>query len=709
MKSVRFIYVSFDKKDYQIISEKSDKIKVKEYLKSENNYFNEDLFFEINFFLLKKKYEVLLRKINIKKELVGLFLFLIAYLYYYSSLESCFKGEEICSSLFNWQLIKVYQELKSCFLTAFILELIFYKLISKFHFIHFLLAFLMFYKYRHGTDFEDHGYFNFIFFFIILSLIIIIIIPFNSLFYIIRKKKSLVYSFIYIWALITIIYYFYFYIYIKRINCDDWGKGLNKTFIINNKSIYGCQIQFPKKCSYKLFHFFQDFTKIIGKNCTKMIKRKARKILVDKAISPFLKNETLLFGYPLSNRDPDCIKEKSRNTLKNNFFNNLVDMNNKQILNKFFNNRIPEVLVNFTGSVQGKMEIDVHFDQNLSKSRKLLEKNSEPLSNNVLVIYIDSVSRKNSIRELKKTLEFFETFMPYKGQLNIKYPKEKYHSFQFFKYHAFKGYTAINYPLLFYGQHRKVKKKKLINLYFRNNGYITSLAHDLCSRDNSIRSNHQFILDEVFDHEFILCDPNQEDYNLNSIRCLYGKNYIEHLLTYAEQFWRKYEQNRKFSLIVSNDGHEGTLQVLKYVDNFISSFLWNLFNDNLLRNTTIFLVSDHGTGMPSLYYIYEFYKIEHNLPMLYIFVNDKKNSSYEQQYKYMHENQQNFITAFDFYNTLCHIIFGDKYNYIKNKTAKREYCKSPYGESLFNKINNNKDRHPKKYRKISRMDLNACK
>ena len=301
--------------------------------------------------------------------------------------------------------------------------------------------------------------------------------------------------------------------------------------------------------------------------------------------------------------------------------------------------------------------------------------------------------------------------MPYKGQFNRKYPKEKYHSFQFFKYHTFKGYTGINCPLLFYGQTRNVKKKNLINLYFRKNGYITSLAHDFCSRDNSIRSNHQFILDEVFDHEFILCDPNKEDVNLNSIRCLclYGKKDIEHLLIYSEQFWRKYSKNRKFSLIVSNYGHEGTLQVLKYADKFISSFLWNLFNDNLLRSTTIFLVSDHGTGMPSLYYINDFYKIETSLPMLYIFVNDKKNLSYEQQYKYMYENQQNFITAFDFYNTLCNIIYGDKYSYIKNKTKKHEYCKSPYGESLFNKINNNKDRHPKKYNKISQMALDACK
>ena len=418
MKNVKFVDISFTRKDNKIISEKSDKIKVKEYIKNESNEYDEELSFKIKYLLLKGEYDILLRKIYITKELIGLFLFLIAYFYYYSSLESCFKGEEICSSLFNWQLVKIYEEIKSCFLTVFALELIFYKLISKLNLIHFLIVFVMFYKYRNGTDFEDHGYYNFIFFFLIIALIIIIIIPFNVLFYIIRTKKNLTFLFIYIFSLISIIYNFYFFIYIKKFNCDDWGKGLNETFIINNKSTYGCQIEFPKKCSYKLFHFFQDYTKITKKNCTKLIKKNSREILMEKTNSPFLTNKTLRFGYPLSNKDPECIKEINRTTLKNNFLNNLVDMDNKRILDKFFNNKIPEVLVDFTSSAQGKMEIDVHYDRNLSENRKLLEKNSEPLSNNVLVIYIDSVSRKNSIRELKKTLEFFETFMPYKGRFN---------------------------------------------------------------------------------------------------------------------------------------------------------------------------------------------------------------------------------------------------------------------------------------------------
>ena len=583
------------------------------------------------------------------------------------------------------------------------LELIFYKFINKLHLLHFILVFFVFYIYSHGNNFEDHGFYNFIYFFIIITLIIIIIIPLNFLISIIEKGKSMRYLFITILSLIIVIYSGYLFIYVKRSNCDDWGNGLNETSIINNNSLHGCQIQFPKKCSYKLFYVFQDFTKIMKKNCSRQKKKNLKENLIKNSHSPFITKATNRFGYPLSNKDPAYI-----NAFKNNFLSNLVDMDNKQILDKYFKNKIPEVVVDFTGGTQGKIEINVHYDKNLSKKRKLLEKNSEPLANNVLVIYIDSVSRQNSIRELKKTLGFFKKFMPYKGGKNKRYPNENYHSFEFLKYHSFRGYTAINYPLLFYGQNRHIKEKYLINKYFKKNGYITSLANDYCKRDN-IYSNHEHILDEIFDHEFSICDPNKDHININSIRCLYGKLDIEPLLNYSEQFWRKYSENRKFSLIVSNFGHEGTLQAIKYIDNFISSFLWSLYEDNLLRNSIVFLISDHGAGLPSIYYIDSFYKIEAELPMFYIFVSDKKNFSYEKQYKYMHENQQNFITAFDFYNTLSNIIFGDTYKYIRNKTPKKDTCKSPYGESLFNKINNENDRHPKYFNKLSKMSLKVCK
>ena len=46
-----------------------------------------------------------------------------------------------------------------------------------------------------------------------------------------------------------------------------------------------------------------------------------------------------------------------------------------------------------------------------------------------------------------------------------------------------------------------------------------------------------------------------------------------HLIEYTNQFWRKYKDNRKYSIIISNYCHEGTLNVLKYVDDVIYNFL----------------------------------------------------------------------------------------------------------------------------------------
>ena len=93
---------------------------------------------------------------------------------------------------------------------------------------------------------------------------------------------------------------------------------------------------------------------------------------------------------------------------------------------------------------------------------------------------------------------------------------------------------------------------------------------------------HNLTTEEVNDHQFIICEPNRENININIIRCLYGKQTIEHLYEYGEQFCRKYKENRKFLLIMSNDGPEGTLEVQKYADNVIFNFLNNLFNENLL-------------------------------------------------------------------------------------------------------------------------------
>ena len=659
--------------------------------------------------IIKKRFRKIRRfkYLKLNSKILAIILFFVAYLLYFLSLEKCLLGLADCPLKVSWMKRKIKELLISCVILFILIELMIYNKIARLNIIHMIITFSIFYIFSHGLDFEDHGFFNFIGYFSFLSIMILFFTSFSMLICILHSKSKL-FKILYIIILSTSIISIG-YIYQININdCDDWPKGLNNSFIDNNSSKYGCQIELPKKCPYKFFSSIQDYTKLTGKKCKIHKLSGSKEKLISNSKSPFLKEKTNRIGYPLTNKDTSCFLDfiNEHNLVEEYFFNNLVDMDNATILENNFKDKIPEVEVDFTNNTQGEMIINLHFNKTLSEERKLLESGNKPYSNNVLILYIDSVSRANSIRKLKKTTKFFEQFMSFEGSFNEKYPTEIFHSFQFFKYHSFQYYTGYNFPILFFGQQR-LSKKVLITKYFKKNGYITGYTGDYCYKDN-LRVLHNSTLDEVYDHQFLICDPNDDHYNTNTLKCLYGKPTTQHLYEYGLQFWNKYNNNRKFLAIISNDGHEGTLEALKYIDNIIYKFLIELFNNNLLKESSIFLLSDHGVGMPSFYYGYKFYSIEENLPMLYILVNDRKNLSYEHQFKYIYENQQTFITGFDIYNTFGNIIFGDEYALIKNKSLDHDTCKSEFGTSLFDKINQ-KMRSPENYQFSSGINKQYCK
>ena len=655
----------------------------------------------------KAPYYTILLRILFNKNIYVYSFFILSYLLYYFSLEKCFEGMDECPKRVDWIQTKTKEVIFSCLIMVILIELIIYKKISKLHLIHIIFSFVLFYSYSHGLDFEDHGYFNFKGYLILLIIFIILFLPINGLIYLIQKKKNKIIILIFIVLLIPILILINILYNAYKTDCINWPKGLNNTFLDNNSEKFGCQIIFPKRCPYNIFANILDYTKFFGKKCEKY-NVEAKQRILKLSNSPFINEKVNHIGYPLTNKDQICNFDfiDTDNLIEKFVLKNLVDMENKDVLNKYFRNKIPEVEVDFSKNIYGEMNINLNYNKTLSEERILFEKNSIPYSNNIIILYIDSVSRVNSLRQLKKTLKFFEQFMSYKGAFQGENPSAKFHSFQFFKYQSFYLYTPNNYPILFYGRTRN-SSIVLITKYLKENGYVTCYSGELCDKDNT-RTLHNFTTEEIYDHQFIICDPNRENININTIRCLYGKQNIEHLYEYGEQFWRKYKKNRKFLSIVSNDGHEGTLEVLKYADNVIFNFLNNLFNENLLKDSSIILVSDHGVGMPSIYYPYDFYRLEEQLPMLYAIINDRKNISYEEQYKYIHENQQTFISSYDIYNTIGNLIFGDKYKIIKNKTEDIDTPKSQYGKSLFDKIDQ-KIRTPKFYSSIGIMADYICK
>ena len=425
-------------------------------------------------------------------------------------------------------------------------------------------------------------------------------------------------------------------------------------------------------------------------------KKKARRKILKNSDSPFINQNTTKIGFPKTTNEEGKLEGKHSNVILQRYsFKNLIDMD-KDIPQNLSQ---PEYIVDFSEDPSGKLTINLDFNETLSLERQQYEKYSNPYSNNVLIIYMDSVSRGNSLRKLKKTLNFFEQFIQYEGGHHPNYPNEIFHSFQFFKYHSFDGLTYENFIKMFYGSRGNSKDFKRINKYYKENGYITSYAIDDCNKDPT-RSRYNLTDEEMYDHQLLLCDPNKLSINSSIKRCLYGNLNAFYLCEYIEQFWRKYKINRKYSLLVIHDGHEGTLEVLKYTDEIVYNFLNSLYNDNLLKDSTIFLLSDHGCAMPAVYYINEFFKIEKELPMLYMIVNDRKNIDYNQQFFNIHKNQQTFVTAYDIYNTLGNILYGDNYKNILNKTYFHDTPKSKYGKSLFDKINQ-KERKPTLYSKMN--------
>ena len=561
-----------------------------------------------------------MKKTYTKKIFFQINLFLFSYLLYFLSLEKCLEGFDICCNKNKYIKTKLFQLVLSSIITSVLIELMIYNYIYKFNLIHFIIVFFFFFQFSHGRDFHDHGLYNFFGFFTFCIVVILFLLPINILIYII-KKKNVFYSFIYFVLLIV-----FFLIYLFRIknimNCDDWPLGLNNSFIENDINKYGCQIQFPKNCPYKIGKYLFDLSKWKRVNCNKR-KLDERENILKNSNSPYLSNISKRIGFPLTNKEPICCLKsyasvKDYSEYNDYVRNNLLDMDDKNKIEKLLKEEIPEIVVDFSDNNFGKMIIGLNYNKSLSKFRKNLEINTTPYSSNILIIYLDSVSRVNSINQLKKTLQFVEKFMSFKGAFNHKYSSENFHSFQFFKYHAFEGYTANNYLKIFYGD-RKGKHVKRITKYLKENGYITGLASDFCYRDNT-RTFHQMKKEEVYDHQMIICDPNESHYNSMTKRCLYGKTNSEHLFEYGSQFWKKYKKNRKFLTIISNDGHEGSLLGIKYTDDIIFKFLNDLFNKNLLKDSSILLISDHGESLPSLYYLYDFYKIEYYLPMLYIII-----------------------------------------------------------------------------------------
>ena len=53
-------------------------------------------------------------------------------------------------------------------------------------------------------------------------------------------------------------------------------------------------------------------------------------------------------------------------------------------------------------------------------------------------------------------------------------------------------------------------------------------------------------------------------------------------------------------MLLTNFSLTSFIEILKYMDDVLYNYFNNLFEENLLKDTSVFLLSDYGTGITSI-------------------------------------------------------------------------------------------------------------
>ena len=632
-----------------------------------NAYSQFNLITKIKYFYLKHEWTF----ITIR-ELIAITIIVLSFLLYSSSLK-------VETNYHNYNLYFYYpmtlSSLIKCISAGTIIGFIIFFMYAKWifleHLIYISIVYIVLISKNHGSNILNHGKYNFYIFIICSTLIFLILLSIHMIYRFSRTIKYL-YLIIAVFALFFcfLICYNFKDKYELTYNCDKWNITLNSSYILDEKD-EKCNIQKPKGLCYmdKLYNYF-DLTLVNKIKCSN--RDENEKTLFYNSIKNGNISSSKIFGFPFTNNinlNQKNLPNETKNFNINEYvFNNLINLENEKTIT-------PETIIDFSSNEYGELKINFTKNQSLSTQRKNIalnnQKKSESLYDNVLMIFLSSTSRAHFQRAMPKLSKFISKLMGYE-------PFPVMTAYQFSKYNNF-PFTEENIQSMFY--QKSVNNTYINSLkYFKENGYITGQATDIC--DKEIKNA------EEWDHEnyAYLCDPNYKNKEKSPYeRCLYGKPVSEYMINYATEFWDKYSDNKKYFRLTFNYGNEPTGNVLTYLDQPLYDMINNFYNSGKLKNTAVFIVSEQGNKNNGLYDVLGSAEFElekkYGLFIMLLDWNDKfKSSNFHQN---LLKNQNLYTSPYDVYESMMHIVLGNSsYSNINRNQSVWEHR----GESMFNDI-----------------------
>lgn len=277
---------------------------------------------------------------------------------------------------------------------------------------------------------------------------------------------------------------------------------------------------------------------------------------------------------------------------------------------------------------------------------------TQPAKLDVVIIFIDAVSRRGFHRRLRRSASALQE-ADNKGLTRL---------YQFFRYSVVEFCTEPNSRAMFQGTiERQTEVAPPVWEDFASSGWVSLYTADTCQdlpaaymSNRTHRSFDHELLAPFCHSDFFAEDANpfgnfKGPYSICA-RCLKGQQVHEHELHYLQSFQAAYPDRPKFSLAWLLEGHEGTTEVLRLLDDGLASYL-NDFTAWDWNNTALIIAADHGLHMGLNFGLSQNGAVEHRNPFMAVMLPPWFTEQ-EDRHRIMTKNQQRMVTGLDLYRTL---------------------------------------------------------
>jgi hypothetical protein len=292
--------------------------------------------------------------------------------------------------------------------------------------------------------------------------------------------------------------------------------------------------------------------------------------------------------------------------------------------------------------------------------------NFDVLPPSILMVGIDSLSRMNYLRYMKRTRHFMLS-------MNAQ---------EFLGYNKVADNTFVNLVPLLSGKfaeklpwnenirHQTFDSFRFIWKDFKEKGFITLFVEDspnMATFDNA-KAGFRNKPTDHYNRPMAVAMEQTEEIWFENHNCVLDRLESDLLLEYVSDFVRALSQYPYFAFVYLSRMTHDYIQGAGAVDEVVHKFFTGLYNDGFLKNTVIIVFSDHGMRYGEIRNTY-IGKLEERLPLLSVIVPEVLSKDHSEFVKNLVTNTRRLTTPFDLHEFLKNIVQGNKYR----STSQRAY------------------------------------